>query len=62
MNWGAAMSRSHIRNFRVPAAEGELTSEPVMRKFGNSEFFTKPTEAEAELKKIEATQRKRGKK
>jgi len=55
------MSRSHIRNFRIPAAEGELTSEPVMRKFGNSEFFTKPTEAKAELKKIEATSKKGGK-
>jgi hypothetical protein len=55
------MSRSPIRNFRITAAEGEPTSEPVMRKSGNSEFFTKPTETEAGLKKIEATQKKRGK-
>jgi hypothetical protein len=56
------MSRSPIRNFRIPAAEGGPTSEPVMRKSGNSEFPTKSTEAEAGLKKIEATQKKRVKK
>ena len=55
------MSRSPIRNFRMPA-QAELTSEPVMRKFGISGFSTNPTAAEAELKKIEATQQKRGKK
>jgi hypothetical protein len=55
------MSRSPIRNFRIPAAEGELTSKQVMRKFGISEFSNKPTEAEAELKQIEATRKKGGK-
>ncbi|MCU0593137.1 MAG: hypothetical protein MUC57_16905 [Desulfobacterales bacterium] len=63
------MSRSHIRNFRITAAEGEPVPGQVMRKFGISEFLAWPTEvekhfveAEAELKKIEATQKKRGKK
>lgn len=56
------MSKSPIRNFRIIAAEGEPTFEPVMRKFGISEFPTKSTEAEAGLKKIEATQKKRVKK
>lgn len=56
------MNRSHIRNFRIPAAEGEPVPMQVTRKFGISEFSSKPTEAETELKKIEATQKKRGKK
>ena len=55
------MSRSHIRNFRIPAAEGEPVPVQVTRKFGISEFSTKPTEAEAELKKIEAKRKKGGK-
>lgn len=55
------MSRSHTRNFRITAAEGEPVPEQVMRKFGISEFPTKQTEAEAELKKIEATRKKGGK-
>ncbi|UWZ81097.1 hypothetical protein [Geoalkalibacter halelectricus] len=59
------MSRSHIRNFRIPAAEGEMIPEQVMRKFEISEFSTNPTdvekhfvEAEADLKQIEATRKK----
>jgi hypothetical protein len=56
------MSRSHIRKFRIPVAESKLTSEQVMRKSGISAFSNKPTEAEAELKKIEATRKKGGKK
>ena len=55
----------HIKNI---FAEGELIPEQVMRKFGISEFSTKPTqvekhfiEAEAELKKIETTSKKGGK-
>jgi hypothetical protein len=56
------MSRSHVRNFRITAADVELIPGQVIRKFGISEFLAKPTEAEAELKKIEATCKTGGKK
>ena len=54
------MSRSHVRNFRITAAASSLGPAQLIRKFGISEFSTKPTEAEAEQKEIEATRKTGG--
>ncbi len=43
-----------IRNSRLTAAEGELTPEQVMRKFGIPEFSTKLTEVVKHFVEAEA--------